>query len=231
MGVKKDLTGKRFGRLVVVGRSPEMYVSPKGKTESCWLCRCDCGNEAIVKQSALVSGKTRSCGCLHSEIVSGKAKNMVGQRFGRLVVVAPADIDKRANGVCTGWKCVCDCGKEIIATRQNLISGDAKSCGCFHLETSAARIAEDGENATGRFEGTAISLITPERGANKNSKSGIKGVSWNKSKGKWVATMRFKNRQIYLGAFTNIEDAIKARKAAEEKYFEPTIKAYRESRS
>ena len=56
-----DLTARRFGRLVVVERS-----GYKGEAIA-WLCKCDCGNEAIVIGKSLRRGATRSCGCLHSD--------------------------------------------------------------------------------------------------------------------------------------------------------------------
>ncbi len=57
-----DLTGERYGRFVVVGRS--------GSTNSghaLWLCRCDCGQERTVLASNLRSGRTVSCGCFKVE--------------------------------------------------------------------------------------------------------------------------------------------------------------------
>ena len=48
----------------------------------------------------------------------------------------------------------------------------------------------------------------------KNNTSGVTGVLWNKSKGKWEAWIK----KVYLGCFLNKEDAIKARKEAELKY-------------
>lgn len=62
----QDLTGKRFGRLIVIERSP----SVKGHTR--WRCVCDCGNTTIVFASPLKSGSTKSCGCLHKEVVADK---------------------------------------------------------------------------------------------------------------------------------------------------------------
>jgi len=50
----RDLTGKRFGRLVV------MYYAGNQR----WHCRCDCGNETDVLTGRLNSGHTKSCGCL-----------------------------------------------------------------------------------------------------------------------------------------------------------------------
>lgn len=57
-----DLTGKRFGRLVVICRAG------KGKGwQSLWLCRCDCGSFVVVRHSSLTSGNTKSCGCYHRD--------------------------------------------------------------------------------------------------------------------------------------------------------------------
>lgn len=59
---KIDLTGKRFGNLVVIAEADD-YVSPKGYKKKMWTCICDCGLETIVMGSHLKSGHTISCGC------------------------------------------------------------------------------------------------------------------------------------------------------------------------
>jgi len=66
--LKNDLTGKRFGRLTVIGRSLDAERSYSGRT-ICYTCRCDCGNECDVSYPQLVTGKTQSCGCLWLEVV------------------------------------------------------------------------------------------------------------------------------------------------------------------
>lgn len=58
-----DLTGQRFGRLVVLFRESENNACNK----VVWRCRCDCGAETIVIGSRLHTGKTKSCGCLIAE--------------------------------------------------------------------------------------------------------------------------------------------------------------------
>ena len=63
-----DLTGQRFGRLVVLERA-EDNITKSGKKVKCWKCLCDCGNKKIVRQGGLRNGHTQSCGCLHKEIV------------------------------------------------------------------------------------------------------------------------------------------------------------------
>lgn len=60
----KDLEGKRFGRWTVIA-----FIEMKNE-KSQWLCRCDCGNEKVVANSGLISGRSQSCGCLHKETVA-----------------------------------------------------------------------------------------------------------------------------------------------------------------
>lgn len=69
MSKLKDLTGMRFGRLVVLQRG-ENDKSNKVR----WICRCDCGKETLVRSSNLLNGTTTSCGCIRKEIASTKAK-------------------------------------------------------------------------------------------------------------------------------------------------------------
>jgi len=64
VGKKIDLVNQRFGRLSV---SQKDHVGERGRTF--WLCKCDCGNEIIVKANSLTSGKTVSCGCRRAETI------------------------------------------------------------------------------------------------------------------------------------------------------------------
>ncbi len=59
--MKKNLTGQRFGRLVVTG--PAVRVGQYIK----WHCQCDCGKVATPYQFSLTSGKSKSCGCIAAE--------------------------------------------------------------------------------------------------------------------------------------------------------------------
>jgi hypothetical protein len=61
-GTRLDLVGKRFGRIEVISFA---RVNQHGAT--CWLCRCDCGNETITTGFHLTSRHTRSCGCIQLE--------------------------------------------------------------------------------------------------------------------------------------------------------------------
>lgn len=54
----KDLTGKRFGNLIVVKPTDK-------RKDDCviWECKCDCGNTCYVSRKYLTPGYNRSCGC------------------------------------------------------------------------------------------------------------------------------------------------------------------------
>jgi hypothetical protein len=52
-----------------------------------------------------------------------------------------------------------------------------------------------------------------------NNSSGIVGVSWHKQTGKWIARIQIDKKRINLGLFDNFDDAVEARKEAEQKYF------------
>lgn len=62
----QDLTGLRFGRLVVLERAGTI-----GKSAA-WLCRCDCGSDVKVRADNLLSGGTRSCGCLRRDVMRNR---------------------------------------------------------------------------------------------------------------------------------------------------------------
>ena len=117
----KDLTGQRFGRLVVVRDSGERSHSGTVK----WLCICDCGKKVFARSDGLNTGHTRSCGCL-------RIKDLTGQRFGRLVVVGLAPFrDKNTKAM---WCCSCDCGNTTVVRSSSLTSKQTKSCGCLCKE-------------------------------------------------------------------------------------------------
>ena len=99
----KDLTGKRFGRLVAQERLPE-----KKDGSYLWRCQCDCGSIAFISAAALTKGQTKSCGCLALEAKRAQACDLKGQRFGRLTIIEPTE-DRSTNGGVL-WRCNCDCG-------------------------------------------------------------------------------------------------------------------------
>lgn len=94
MGNVIDLTGKRFGRLVVIKR---MKNSKGGK--AMWMCRCDCGNKTIVPTCNLNNGHSRSCGCMTAESAS-KRNRTHGDRHTRLYGIWTNMKTRCTNGNC-----------------------------------------------------------------------------------------------------------------------------------
>ena len=74
---------------------------------------------------------------------------------------------------------------------------------------------------------STLSAIRPERGANRNSKSGVKGVYWSDREGCWIAKITFRRRSITIGRFSDITRAIEARKGAEEALFAPILEQHK----
>ena len=69
-GLVVDLSGKRFGRLLVISRSAR-----KGSRIR-WICKCDCGQTKEVFGNSLAKGNTKSCGCFHREVWQRVIRNL-----------------------------------------------------------------------------------------------------------------------------------------------------------
>ena len=86
-----DLTGQRFGRLTVVE-----FVGTDKRGNALWKCKCDCGNETVVRYSNLKSGHTTSCGCFRKEMASKsiKKQNQILCKEGTLICTLTAKKSK-----------------------------------------------------------------------------------------------------------------------------------------
>lgn len=82
-------------------------------------------------------------------------QQLIGQRFGRAVVLECAGKDKRRNVL---WLCKCDCGKEFVTRGSSLLSGTTKSCGCLVHDSIAKKEAS---RKTGKANATHGLSRTP----------------------------------------------------------------------
>lgn len=132
-----DLTGQKFGRWTV------LRFDKKDTYGTRWMCRCDCGNIASVLASNLRAGKSKSCGCLISEVrkqkLTEQREDLSGKTFGYLRVIEWAGVQKKYSM----WKCQCICGNITMAPGTRLLNGSRTSCGCSH----ARRLSLLGKNA------------------------------------------------------------------------------------
>ena len=67
----RDLSGQKFGKLLVLSRAPD-HITPKGCPMTRFNCICDCGKSVVAYSSNLVQGHATSCGCARKEIVRPK---------------------------------------------------------------------------------------------------------------------------------------------------------------
>lgn len=151
-----------------------------------------------------------------------KVKDITGKRYGRLTVIEKAGYYISPGGKrFLRWLCKCDCGnfKTVITSKLN--NGHTKSCGCLQVEIQKQKLEMREKD---RFNNTRILMLTSKE--YKNNTSGHKGVCYRARNEKWMAYITIKKKKMHLGEYKNKEDAIKARKEAEEKYFKPIIEEF-----
>lgn len=204
---QRELTGQKFGRLLVLEPTNQ-----RGKDGAViWRCKCDCGNEVMAVNSQLLRGYKKSCGCLKNPPL----KDYVGRKFGKLTVISYAG---KRNGLYR-WQCRCECGKLTEVGQTSLQSGKTKSCGCLQVQM--------GKKNLQFAEGTSVKLLeTVDKRLIKSNTSGYNGVYYNKRCQKWTAQITFKGKTHYLGIYSDIRDAVKARKNAEERFYGTFLDLY-----
>ena len=234
--VCSNLTGKRFGKLLVLNRA-ENYISPSGQIHSRWLCRCDCGNEKIIKSCYLKNGTTTSCGCFHKEKLSKIMKKYnaydLSNNYGigytdnnELFYFDLEDYDK-IKEYCwhvTGYKDKTTNTKYISSFDKNnktlymhrLIMG-------IHDANSSIQIDHINHNKQDNRKQNLRIVTNSENQFNiplrKNNTSGHIGVGYDKNKNIWYANICVDGKTKYLGSSKNKEDAIKLRENAEKFYY------------
>lgn len=146
-----------------------------------------------------------------------KRINLAGQTFGDLTVVKLSDRRDVHNTLL--WECLCSCGKTTYVLGGSLRAGYYKSCGCKQVlkrdQGAMQHVRRD------RVDGTRKTALKAK--LHKKNKSGHKGVTWVEGRKKWRAYIGITGKQISLGYFDRLEDAISARVAGEKKYHEPYL--------
>lgn len=205
-----SLIGERFGKLTV-----EQQLPSDKRGQRRWLCRCDCGNTHIATTGNLNSGHTTNCGCKKSPDLSGRV-------FGRLTVIRRSEKrSPRGKRTTPMWECRCQCGEITYKATDTLTNSQESMCAKCAAEFSA----QTARRAAGFADGTQITKIKDMKTGAANT-SGCRGVYYEKSINKWRARLRFKGKIMSFGTFTRFEDAVDARKKAEELYFGEFLEEY-----
>lgn len=228
MPKKIDLTGQKFGRLTVLYRNGS---NKKGLV--IWHCKCDCGNECDKLGIRLVKGVCKSCGCYRKDYAR---ENHIKTNKYDLTNSYGIGYD------CNNKEFYFDlCNYEIIKNYcwrvrndgyvdAKIRDGSGKRIlmhvllfgeNCDHIGGCDSRSDNRIKNIR-KFDNCEYSFETYNNMNKKiqtNNKSGITGVSWHKRDESWYSYISINNKRIHLGKYKNLEDAIKARKEAEEKFF------------
>ncbi len=214
IGMKRDLTGERFGKLTVI------EPADKKGSKIYWRCKCDCGKETVVEHYHLTEGRTKSCGCLGR---GRKAEDLTGKKFGRLTVIGP--VSEKEEGSGRLWECKCDCGNISICSGDYLRKGTTRSCGCLAEEAHKDSL----KTSIHIVDGTCIEKISCMT-VSSNNKTGTRGIT-KTSSGKWKAAIGFQGRRYNLGTYANYDDAVAARKEAEENLYTPFLEKYKKEQN
>ena len=224
-----DLTGQRFGKLIAIRKYEK---ENKTSDRSClWFCKCDCGNETIVKGSSLRNGYTKSCGCLKKELYNSHKSKNIEIKYNTYDLSGEYGIGYTHNGeefyfdledygkikdYC--W-CMSDKKKYVSNSRfgirmHRLIMGcNDKNLVVDHIN----HITYDNRKENLRI------CTSSQNGMNKsrpnNNTSGYVGITYDSSENKWRARLSIGGKTINIGRFEKIEEAVRARKEAEEEYF------------
>jgi ribosomal protein L37AE/L43A len=136
-------------------------------------------------------------------------KDLTGRKFGKLTVIRKTE-KRYKRGVI--WLCECECGnKNYEAPSDFLLNQGITHC-------NICKWKGNGGSEKNFVEGTNLGIIKNNKMFTHNT-SGARGVYFHKTTNKWITYINFKKKRYNLGSHINKEDAIKARKEAEEKLF------------
>ena len=219
-----EMIGTKFGRLTVL----EQAGVNKHRSRL-WKCVCDCGSEVVVSTPSLRSGNTKSCGCLHKDSMKEagakhRAHNLydLSQPFGigftsdgRRFFFDKEDYPLIAKYTWSfndqGYVISCPYGETVRLHR--LVMNAPRNTDVHHIN----QCPEDNRKANLECVSHARNIQLSKRSTANTS--GFRGVSWDKAKKKWLASIACNGKAYFLGRFEAIEDAVEARRQGELKYF------------
>lgn len=229
-----DIVGMKFGRLTVLEKG-KTHITKGGNYMATYICKCDCGNIKTIKRTNLVSGNTKSCGCLHKEVIKDIGNNnkkintydLTGEYgVGYTLKEEEFYFDLEDYELIKGYTWNIATGyvrSDSYKSRTNfhrlVMNCNDKNMDVDHINHNTIDNRKSNLRIVSRSQNQMNSI-------QRKNKTGVKGISKNGKR--WVASIQVNKKRIYLGIFKNFDDAVKARKQAEEKYFGEY--AYREDK-
>lgn len=143
----------------------------------------------------------------------------IGKKINQLTILDVKSIKTNLAPTKTAhYLCKCDCENEKWIPCSAIKSLRVKSCGCAfeNVKTEHIKIIAKNNLENMIIDNVNINAINRDTTFSNNT-SGVTGVRWDKSRERWLSEIKFKKKRYFLGRYKNKEDAIKARKDAEEK--------------
>ena len=142
-------------------------------------------------------------------------EDLSGRRFGKLDVISRSD-KRGSRGARTVplWECRCECGAVCYKSTDTLTNSQLSMCSDCAVKYAGMKMRE----SAGYVDGTQISRLRSNKLISTNT-SGCRGVYFDKRTGLWRARLKFKGRLMNFGSYKSFDDAVKARKSAEEEYY------------
>lgn len=137
--------------------------------------------------------------------------DLTGKRFGRLVILGRAE-KRGSRGARTVplWECRCDCGNITYKATDTLTNSDLSMCNDCAQKYATSKMHEN----AGFIGGTQITKFKSDN-YDSNNMSGVRGVYYDRRTGKYRARLKFKGKLMNFGSYYTIEEALEARKKAE----------------
>ena len=209
---KQDHIGLKFGRLLIT-KELEPYIDPKSHKKIPMVeCKCDCGNNLVVRLNALVSKNTQSCGCLATE----RQKEFATKHnyCGHLLYDVWSNMKDRCYNKNNrrykhyGGKGVKVC-KEWINDPKTFIEWALEND--WYQGSYLDRRSNDGNYIPENCRFIDIHKSNQNTSLLRaNNTSGFRGVCFDKARDKWISRIDVNGKTVNLGRFDNVEDAAKA---------------------
>lgn len=123
------LIGMKINKWTVLNLE-KMTIGKEQSPRPYAICECECGTVKPVLVKNLIKNLSKDCGCGRKKTAGENfSKDLVGQKFGKLTVLET--LEERSKTGHKLYKCLCDCGNEIILQTNQLTTHHTSSCGCL----------------------------------------------------------------------------------------------------
>lgn len=204
--------GIKINKLTFLEEVTPRYTKANKKV-SIGLFKCDCGKLKSIVISSVKRGKTKSCGCLQGQLKHGKYRTKEYNTWNSMIQRCTNPNHRHFNHyggrgikVCHRW----------LESFENFYEDMGE---CVDSSLTLDRVDVDGDYTKENCRWVNWSVQNRNKRLSKQSLSGKCGVMWCKRHSKWQVQITVNKKQIWLGYFENLDEAVAAREKVEAEYF------------